>query len=101
MKMRMASHVVAVFLTFSAFCGAEPGMAEIRAAIYRPLFRGEMDAREVVIAAFQLDVQPVTNAEFLNFVRENPKWRRSQVKRLFADERYLVHWTGDLELGDA
>ncbi len=77
------------------------GMAMIPATQYRPLFRGETDAKEIPIAAFQLDVRPVTNGEFLAFVRENPKWRRSQVKRLFADERYLAHWAGDLDLGNA
>jgi formylglycine-generating enzyme required for sulfatase activity len=66
-----------------------------------PAFRGEKDAKEVPVAAFQLDVRPVTNGEFLAFVRESPKWQRSQVKRLFADERYLAHWAGDLELGSA
>lgn len=33
--------------------------------------------------------------------RENPKWQRSQVKRLFADERYLAHRDGELDLGAA
>jgi formylglycine-generating enzyme required for sulfatase activity len=76
-------------------------MAAIPEGNYRPLFRGEKDAKEIGVAAFQLDVRPVTNGEFLAFVRENPKWQRSQVKRLFADERYLSHWSGDLELGSA
>jgi len=97
----MALHAVVTFLALCSLRGAEPGMVEIPAAIYRPLFRGERDAREVPIAAFQLDTRPVTNGEFLEFVRENPKWQRSHVKRLFADERYLAHWAGDLDLGDA
>jgi formylglycine-generating enzyme required for sulfatase activity len=80
---------------------APPGMAQIPAGIYRPLFRGESDAKEVCVKTFALDVYPVTNAEFLDFVRANPRWRRSQVKRLFADEQYLHHWAGDLELGAA
>lgn len=49
--------------------------------------------------AFLLDRHPVTNAEYLEFVRANPKWRRSQVRRLFADPSYLEHWKGDLEIG--
>ena len=81
--------------------GGEPGMATLPDGKYRPLFRGEKDAKEIAIASFQLDERPVTNGEFLGFVRENPKWQRSQVKRLFADERYLAHWAGDVELGKA
>src|SRR6266511_1777470 len=74
------------------------GMVQIPAGVYRPLFRSENAPKEVPVPGFWLDVHPVTNAEFLDFVRENPRWRRSQVKRLFADEQYLQHWVGDLEL---
>ena len=91
-------------LLVTALCPAAvggDGMALIPAAQYRPLFRGEKDAKEIPIAAFQLDVRSVTNGEFLAFVRDNPKWQRSQVKRLFADERYLSHWAGDLDPGNA
>ena len=101
MTMRLALHLVAALIALGAVRGTEPGMAVIWDAVYRPLFRGEKDAKEIPIAVFQLDVRPVTNGEFLAFVRENPKWWRSQVKRLFADERYLAHWAGDLELGNA
>jgi formylglycine-generating enzyme required for sulfatase activity len=76
-------------------------MAKSPAATYRPLFGGEKDAKEVAVAAFLLDRRPVTNGEFLEFVRTNPKWQRAQVKRLFADQRYLSHWAGNLDLGNA
>lgn len=99
--MRLALQIAAMVLTVCTVRGTEPEMAAIPAAVYRPLFRGEKDAKEVPVAAFQLDVRPVTNGEFLAFVRENPKWQRSQVKRLFADEKYLAHWSGDTELGAA
>lgn len=75
------------------------GMVQLPAGVFRPLFRADNDPREISVAAFALDVLPVTNAEFLDFVRANPKWRRSQVKRLFADENYLRRWAGDLDLG--
>jgi sulfatase modifying factor 1 len=75
------------------------GMVLVPAGTHRPLFRGERDAREIALPAHFLDACPVTNGEFLDFVRVNPRWQRSQVKRLFADEGYLKHWAGDLELG--
>lgn len=75
-------------------------MVQIPAGAYRLFLRGENDVREIPVRAFWLDVQPVTNGEFLEFTRENPKWRRSQVKRLFADEQYLQHWIADLDIGD-
>lgn len=75
------------------------GMVTIPAGNYEPLLRGKDDPERVAVAAFLLDVQPVTNAEFLEFVRAHPKWQRSRVSPLFADAGYLGHWAGDIELG--
>jgi formylglycine-generating enzyme required for sulfatase activity len=75
------------------------GMVPIPAGEYIPLLRGRDEPERVPVAAFRLDARPVTNAEFLAFVRDNPRWRRSQVSPLFADAGYLTDWAGDLELG--
>lgn len=76
-----------------------PEMVRVEGGEYLPMF-GDRDQPRTV-AAFLLDRHPVTNAEFLAFVREHPKWRRSSASRLFAAESYLAHWSGDLELGPA
>ncbi len=75
------------------------GMVAIPAGAYVPLIRSTKDAPQIAVAPFLLDVQSVTNAEFLAFVTANPKWRRSSVSALFADSSYLEHWAADLELG--
>jgi formylglycine-generating enzyme required for sulfatase activity len=75
------------------------GMARIPEGVYRPFFRAESDPKEVPVKAFCLDILPVTNGDFLEFVRINPRWQRSRVKRIFADNSYLKNWAGDLELG--
>ena len=80
---------------------APAGMALIPAGVYRSPFRGLDDLKEVAVKTFYLDAFPVTNAEFLEFVRAHPHLRRSQVKEPFADKSYLKHWEGDLELGAA
>ncbi len=72
-------------------------MVEIPAGAYTPMYIERAEERPV--SGFLLDRRPVTNGQFLEFVRANPKWRRSAVKRLFADEAYLAHWGGDLDLG--
>ncbi|HJS21228.1 MAG TPA: formylglycine-generating enzyme family protein [Steroidobacteraceae bacterium] len=59
------------------------------------------DQAEVEIRSFRLDRHPVTNGEFLEFVRANPQWRRDRIARLFADPQYLAHWQGSAELGSA
>lgn len=75
------------------------GMVPIPAGDYIPFSKGPRDAAQAHVPAFLLDEFPVTNAEFLAFVKANPKWSRSQVSRLFADSTYLACWAGDLEPG--
>ncbi len=78
---------------------APPGMAVIPGGVYYPAFVSAAEPKSLPVSPFLLDVAPVSNAEFLDFVREHPQWRRSQVKRLFADESYLKSWASDLEPG--
>jgi formylglycine-generating enzyme len=74
-------------------------MTVIPAGNYTPLFTAPSDPAQIPVPAFQIDTLPVTNGDYLAFVRANPKWQRSQVSPLFADGSYLQHWSGDLELG--
>ena len=71
----------------------------VPAGSYAPLLREKDEPERVAVEAFWLVVRPVTNAEFLAFVRAHPTWRRSAVSPLFADTGYLADWAGDLELG--
>lgn len=77
----------------------EAAMVRLPAGTYVPFSRGPQDAARVPVAPFFLDELPVTNAQFLEFVRAVPKWRRSEVAGLFADSSYLAHWAGDLDPG--
>lgn len=105
--MRAVGHPVCLSLLLVCAAGAPAraaspppaGMARIPAGSYRPLFRALTDLREIPVKSFALDVLPVSNGDFLKFVRANPRWRKSEVKRLFADASYLKHWTGDLDPG--
>ena len=74
-------------------------MVVIAGGVFRPMFRSTADFQEIGIKPFRLDVLPVTNDQFLQFVLAHPRWRRSTVKRLFADTSYLQNWAGDLEPG--
>lgn len=100
---RILATLAVSLLLAGAAQGAEtnlpPQMALIPAGVHKPLFRSEQDPKEIEVKAFYLDLCPVSNAQFLEFVTANPKWRRSNVKGLFADANYLKHWSGDLDLG--
>jgi len=89
---------LSLFVT-AAVWAAPPDMACVYNGVYTPLFRSLTDPTNVPVKNFRLDVTPATNAKFLEFVRANPRWQRSQVKRIFADENYLKHWAGDLDPG--
>lgn len=75
------------------------GMAAIRGGGYFPLY-GSMDST-VMVPDFRMDVYPVTNAEFLDFVREEERWQKGNVIKLYAEEGYLTHWEAPDRLGDA
>ena len=45
--------------------------------------------------AFRLDSQPVSNREFLDFVKAHPEWKKSQASKSLQDGDYLNHWPGD------
>lgn len=40
----------------------------------------------------------VTNEQYMEFLKSNPQWRKSQVSPLMADQAYLTHFNGDLSL---
>jgi sulfatase modifying factor 1 len=74
-------------------------MVLIPSGYYESLFKDDSFEKEKV-EKFYLDVYPVTNAEYLEFVKANPEWQKSNVKKIFADISYLRNWKSDLELGE-
>lgn len=72
-------------------------MSLIPAGSYVPFFASQ-SRQPVVVDAFKMDVYPVTNSEFLEFVTKHKEWRRSQAAKIFIDESYLKSWKSDLEL---
>jgi formylglycine-generating enzyme required for sulfatase activity len=75
------------------------GYARLPGGTFRSALRYEDVKGGVRIAPFALMRRPVTNAEFLAFVREHPQWRADRVPSVFAEPRYLSHWASPLELG--
>lgn len=69
------------------------------APAFESVLKYEDSAGRVAVAPFELMVQPVTNAEFLAFVTAHPEWRRGEAATIFAEARYLEHWSGPLSLG--
>lgn len=86
-----------LFWNSNASCQSE--MVLIEGDTYIPLYG--RDSLKVTIDDFYMDVFPVTNKDYLKFVNEYPKWKRSAVKKLFADGSYLIDWKSDFELNNS
>lgn len=82
--------------TIHANCQSE--MVSIKGGTYIPLYG--TDSMQVSIDDIFIDVYPVTNEQYVEFVTEYPKWKRSKVIKLFADGNYLRDWKSDVLLGD-
>lgn len=85
-------------MTFPTARGQD--MALVRRGEYIPLY-GSADRKPIAVESFHMDIYPVTNEQFLKFLRENPAYARSAIKRVFADASYLSYWKGDWDYGDA
>ena len=82
-----------------AFAAAPAGMSRVGPGSFRPVYAPEPGTTAIAVRAFELDQVPVTNADFLAFVRARPEWRRDRIAHVFADDGYLAHWAGPEELG--
>lgn len=72
-------------------------MAAVTSGQYQPFYADQ--GKRVTVDAFRMDVYPVSNADYLAFVRNHKRWQRTQIAPLFADEAYLSHWENNLVPG--
>jgi len=88
---------ILLLLILSQACALPVLSADIlvKEGVYMPFFR-DKDEPDQKIPALKVDKYPVTNAEYLKFVKSHPEWKKSLRKNIFADEGYLEEWTSDL-----
>lgn len=95
-----AALALAALLAASA-AGAADSFQRVGGATFRSVMPASKDSKDVTVADFRIAATPVTNADFLKFVRRHPQWQRGRAPALFADAGYLRHWAGPTELGGA
>lgn len=79
---------------------SEKKMLKINGGKFKTFYVSKTD-KPIIVHPFLMDECAVTNAEFLEFVKANPSWSRSKVKRLFADSNYLKQWESDFDIGNS
>ena len=91
---------IILFLTHMGIIRAqESKMVPIKEGSFVPLY-GAVSKNPVVVKSFYIDVYPVTNAQFLSFIKEHPDFSKSKIKGLFADKSYLAYWKNDFDFGN-
>ncbi|HEY1141266.1 MAG TPA: formylglycine-generating enzyme family protein [Lysobacter sp.] len=96
--MRLAALAFALLLPVVALAAAQD-YAKLPGGTFRTALRYDDAKNGVRIAPFALMTHPVTNAQFLTFVKTHPQWRRDHVATTLAEPRYLSHWKSPVELG--
>lgn len=59
----------------------------------------EVEGEPIVVDSFYMDETAVTNEEFLDFLKVNPEWRRSEIPPIFTNNGYLKEWKSDMDPG--
>ena len=99
--MRKSIFIIFLFLAQIGFMYAqESKMVSIQEGSFVPLY-GATSKKPVTVKSFFIDVFPVTNTEYLKFVKKYPEFRKSKIKGLFADKSYLTYWKNDFDFGTA
>ena len=102
---KFSINLSAILIAAAAAAESPPEMSRIPDSVYRPLYTAsDADSKgagesKIAVPSFYLDSRAVTNGDYLEFVRANPKWRKSAAKAIFADVNYLSHWPEDLIFG--
>ena len=84
-------HIILAILFSGCLSAHAVEMANIPGGSYRPLYL-KKDTPMISVKPFQIDKTPITNAEFAQFVKANPKWQRGNVSVKQAESNYLKQW---------
>ena len=86
-------------LPVAVLAAASSGFVELPGGRFTSALKYE-DQAVVTVEPFALQKRPVTNAEFLAFVKQHPQWRRDRIPAVFASPGYLGHWASADTPGD-
>ena len=97
--MRLRAALLLALVPLAGFAAGAADYVRLPGGAFRSVLKYEDAPGRQKIAPFALMKRPVTNAEFLAFVKADPRWRRDKVARVFADVHYLEHWDAHAAIG--
>ena len=89
---------ICILFLYTTHTSCQSKMVKIKGGEYIPLYG--RDSMKVSINDMLIDVYPVTNSQFLDFVKKHPNWQKSRAIKLFVDESYLREWKSDTVLNE-
>lgn len=95
--MNYLSRIFTFIILSWSFIASAQDMKVVESTSYLPLYGTE---EKIEVEAFKMDVYPVTNEDFKDFVTKNPIWQKDKVRALFVDSGYLNTWIGSTDFGD-
>jgi len=97
--MRLRAALLLALVPLAGLAAGAADYVRLSGGAFRSVLKYEDAPGRQKIPPFELMKRPVTNAEFLAFVKAEPRWRRDKVARVFADAHYLEHWDGHAVIG--
>ena len=90
----LAALAALAIVAFPALAAAPTARAPVPGGSFETIIPPGPNLKVATVKAFELDRLPVTNERFARFVATHPQWRRDRVARIFADQGYLLQWSG-------
>lgn len=91
--------ILSMFLVGSEQAFSQENPIRIPAGSFHSILP-ELEGKPIEVKGFYMDELVVTNADFLEFLKENKIWQRSNIPSIYADSGYLKHWESDLNPGN-
>jgi len=93
--------IIFLFLAQIGFLRAqESKMVLVKEGSFVPLY-GATSKNTAIVKPFFIDIYPVTNSDYLSFIKKKSDLSKSKIKGIFADKSYLQYWKSDFDFGNA
>ena len=99
-RFAVATMAVAMLAGAMPICPLAADYVSVPAGALSSVLANDADNRPTRIDAFAIRATPVTNGEFLAFVKSERKWQRGRAPTTFTDASYLHQWRGPTVLGE-